>query len=274
MKTGKNLILVPTDFTKVADCAIEHALAIAKKLNGEVSLLHVVSKQGEVAAIKEKLQKIADDITEKQGVKANIIARVGNIFDDIGDVATEIGAKLIIMGTHGVKGFQHITGSYALKVITHSIVPFIVVQEKTIKDGYEEIVLPLDLSRDTKHKLSVTVSLAKYFNSKVFVIAPKENDEFLANTVKRNLTLTKNYLEEHKIPYEVKIADEKGGFTKQVIKFASSIDADLIAIVSSPDSAAFLAAADEQQIITNEHQIPVLCINPAKVTISGGVVGS
>lgn len=269
-----NIILVPTDFTKVADCAIDHAIKIAKKLNGEISLLHVVAKQSEVAGIKEKLHKIAEKITAKHSVKTNIIARVGNIFDDIGDVATEIGAELIIMGTHGVKGFQHITGSHALKVITNSSVPFIVVQEKTIKNGYEEIVLPLDLTRDTKHKLSVTVSLAKYFKSKVFIIAPKEDDEFSANTVKRNLSFTKNYLNDHKIPYDVHIADEKGSFVKQVIKFATSVDADLIAIVNSPDSAGFLAAADEQHIIANEPQIPVLCINAAKVTVSGGVIGS
>ena len=277
MKTSSNLILVPTDFTKVADCAIEHAVTIAKKLSAEIILLHVVAKQNEIDPVKEKLGKIAEDIASKHKVKANSIARVGNIFDDIGDVAAEMGASMIIMGTHGVKGFQHLTGSHALKVITNSSLPFVVVQEKTIKNGYEEIVLPLSLSRETKQKLAITVKLAKYFNSKVFIITPKEEDEFLNNTVKRNLTFTKNYLAEHRIPYTVKIADEKGSFVKQVIKYAASIDADLIAMVNSPDTSVlpdFFASADEQQILTNESQIPVLCINPAQVSVGGGVLGS
>ncbi|MDQ3192813.1 MAG: universal stress protein [Bacteroidota bacterium] len=277
MKTRSNLILVPTDFTKVADCAIEHAIKIAKTLEGEISLLHVVAKQAQVDVAKDKLQTISEDITKKHGVKVNIITRIGNIFEDIGDVAAEIGAGLIIMGTHGVKGFQHITGSHALKVITNSSVPFIVVQEKSIKNGYEEIVLPLSLSRETKQKLSSTVKIAKYFKSKVFIITPKEDDEFLNNAVKRNLAFAKNYLSEQRVPYSVKMADEKGSFVKQVIKYAVSIDADLIAIVNSPDGSVlpdFLGSADEQQIITNESQIPVLCINPAQVTISGGVLGT
>ena len=277
MKTSSNLILVPTDFTRVADCAIEHAITIAKKLSAEIILLHVVAKQSEIEPVKEKLGKIAEDIESKHKVKANSIARVGNIFDDIGDVAAEMGASMIIMGTHGVKGFQHLTGSHALKVITNSSLPFVVVQEKTIKNGYEEIVLPLSLSRETKQKLAITVKLAKYFNSKVFIITPKEEDEFLNNTVKRNLAFTKNYLVEHRIPYTVKIADEKGSFVKQVIKYAASIDADLIAMVNSPDTSVlpdFLGSADEQQILTNEPQIPVLCINPAQVSVGGGVLGS
>jgi nucleotide-binding universal stress UspA family protein len=277
MSNGNNIILVPTDFSKVAECATNHAIAIANRLDGEVHFLHVVSKQAQVDSAKEKLSPIASDITAKHGIKVSIIVRVGNIFEDIGDVAAEIGAKLIIMGTHGVKGFQHITGSHALKVITNSSVPFIVVQEKTIKNGYEDIVLPLNMSKETKQKLSATVKLAKYFNSKIHIIAPKEDDEFLNNAVKRNLAFSKNYLEENHIPYSVKTADDKGNFVKQIIKYSVSIDADLIAIVSSSEGFVlpeFMASAEEQQIITNEAQIPVLCVNPAQVTVAGGILGS
>jgi nucleotide-binding universal stress UspA family protein len=269
-----NIILVPTDFTKVAECAINHAITISQRVSGEISLLHVVSKQSQIDQAKEKLQSAADDIASKNGVKANIIVRVGNIFEDIGDVAAEINASLIIMGTHGVKGFQHITGSHALKVITNSKVPFIVVQEKSIKNGYDDIVLPLSLEKETKQKLATTAKIAKYFNSKVYIITPQEDDEWLNNTVKRNLAFTKNYFDENKIPYSVKVAEEKGNFVKQIIKYAAAIDADLIAIVNTPDGGLLPDFAEEQQIITNEPQIPVLCVNPAQVTVAGGVLGS
>jgi nucleotide-binding universal stress UspA family protein len=271
---SSNIILVPTDFTKVAECAVNHAITIAQRVKGEISLLHVVSKQSQIVETKEKLHKVADDIASISGVKANIIARVGNIFEDIGDVAAEIDASLIIMGTHGVKGFQHITGSHALKVITNSSVPFIVVQEKSIKNGYDDIVLPLSLEKETKQKLATTARIAKYFNSKIYIITPKEDDEWLNNTVKRNLAFTKNYLDENKIPYSVNAVEEKGNFVKQIIKYATSIDADLIAIVNTSDGSLLPDFADEQQIITNEPQIPVLCVNPTQVTVPGGILGS
>ena len=95
------------------------------------------------------------------------IVRVGNIFDDIGDAASELGVSLIIMGTHGASGWQKITGSYALKVITNSSVPFIVVQDQLMNDtGYDSIVVPLDLNNETKQKLEMVASIAHYFDSK------------------------------------------------------------------------------------------------------------
>lgn len=262
-----NIILVPTDFSAVAECATNHAIKIASTLKGEIALLHVIAKEKELDFNKERLNKIADEIQGKYNIKATPIVRIGNIFEDIGEVASELGAKLIIMGTHGKKGIQHLTGSYALKVITSSQVPFIVVQEKQIKDGYSNIVLPLDLSKDTKQKLALTVMMAKNFKSTVHVIVPFEDDDFFANTIARNLSFTKKNLEENGINYTVKTA-EKGNFVKQIIKHAVTLDADLIAIMNEE------AGSDEQQIIANEPQIPVLCMNPSKVTVSRSVFAS
>jgi nucleotide-binding universal stress UspA family protein len=269
----KQIILVPTDFTKVADCAINHATSIASFLDGEVLLLHVVANKKSEEEVQAKLDKIATDITNSHGIKASAIVIEGNIFEDIGEVAREVGAKLIIMGTHGVKGFQHITGSHALKVITNSEVPFVVVQEKDIKDGYKTIVVPLDLAKETKQKLSVTVDMAKYFGSKVHLIAPLVTDEFLLNTINRNLAFAEKFLQENEIPYDTKIAEEKGSFVKQIIKYAVTIDADLLTIVNTVGSEMDLfASADEQQLITNEAQIPVMCVNPAKNNAASGSV--
>ncbi len=271
MKT--QIILVPTDFTKVADCAVNHATSIASFLNGEVLLLHVIANKKGEEEIQDKLDKIAAGITAKHNIPARGLLIEGNIFEDIGEVAHDVHAKLIIMGTHGIKGFQHITGSYALKVITSSAVPFVVVQERAIKNGYKNIVLPLDLAKETKQKLSVTVDMAKYFKSKVHLVAPLVTDEFLLNTINRNLTFAKNYLEENEIPYDTRIVDEKGSFVKQIIKYAVSIDADLITIMNTVGSDMDLfASADEQHLITNEAQIPVMCVNPTDNSVSGGSV--
>ena len=46
-------VLVPHDFTNVADCAISHAAKIAKSYNGEVHLLHVVANTKEIDEAKK-----------------------------------------------------------------------------------------------------------------------------------------------------------------------------------------------------------------------------
>ena len=57
------------------------------------------------------------------------MSQEGEIFTTIADVAEELNASLIFLGTHGKVGMQKLTGSWALKVIIKSKVPFIVVQD-------------------------------------------------------------------------------------------------------------------------------------------------
>ncbi len=268
-------VLVPTDFSKVAECAMEHAAKVANIFSGEIHLLHVVSKQSEVENALEKLDKIAEEASAKYKISFNTIVRIGNIFEDIGDVAAEIKARLIIMGTHGVKGIQHLVGSYALKVITHSKVPFIVVQERGARDGYKNIVLPVDNSQETKQKLSLTANMAKHFGAKVHIFAPKETDEFRITKLNRDLTFAKNYLEEKEIPFDIQIAEDKKGFVKQLIHYSARIDADLLAAVNTHDSVAlpdFLVGGEEQDLIANDAEIPVMIMNPTQEFIASSIL--
>ncbi|MBK9477601.1 MAG: universal stress protein [Bacteroidetes bacterium] len=274
MESTENLILVPTDYSEVADCAINHALKLASFLQGKIILMHVVAKEDEVKSNMEKLQKIADELQRLHIIKISPMVKVGNIFDDIGGVAKEINARLIIMGTHGVKGFQHITGSYAIKVITNSSTPFIVVQKRKIRDGYGQIVLPMDMTKETKQKVELTIKMAQYFNSKVHIFTPLETGEFESNKVTRNMFFAIKELEKNGIAYDTKVAEKSGNFVKQMLAYASSVDADLIAIVNNQEKGIpeFVAGLDERQIITNDAQIPVLSVNPVQSSISGSVL--
>ena len=53
--SDKKRILVPTDFTKVADCAMNHASALAELMDAEVNILHIVSKQTELEEARLKV---------------------------------------------------------------------------------------------------------------------------------------------------------------------------------------------------------------------------
>lgn len=257
----KNFI-VPHDFTNVANIALEHAIATAKPLGAEIYLLHVVGKNKEINATEVKLE----EVISKYSTDVKIIpsVRVGNIFEDIGDFAAEHHAELIFMGTHGTHGWQHLTGMNALKVITHSTVPFVIVQDKTAKEtGYDSIVLPLDLNKETKQKLAIVANIAKYFSSKVHVITPEEKDEFLSHKVKANIQFAKKYFSERDIDVTTKIVPSSG-FDNEVVKHAVNIDADLIAIMNlnKNNVLGVLTASHEEYIITNDAKIPVLIVNP------------
>jgi len=257
--------IVPHDFTSVADIALEHAIVTAKPLEATIQLLHVVSKESQIPESIEKLEAIIEKHSD-QGVIIIPNVRLGNIFEDIGSFAIEHMAELIIMGTHGAHGWQHITGSNALKVVTSSPVPFIIVQEKEKKikaTGYDLIVVPLDLHKETKQKLTVVANLAKYFNSEVHIVTPDESDEYLRNQVVSNIKFSQNFFKERGIEVKSSII-QSSGFDKEVVKYATSVDADLIAIMNLSNNGLFtlLSSNYEQYIITNDALIPALIVNP------------
>lgn len=260
----KKTIIVPHDFTEIADNALNHAINTAKITGAEILLLHVVAKEKNIQEAEEKLKAIIEN--HKGSIQITPSIRVGNIFDDIGDFAVENHAELIFMGTHGQTGWQHITGSYALKVITHSKVPFIVVQEKGIKEtGYDDIIVPLDLNKETKQKLAYVANIATYFKSRVHIITPDETDEFLRHQVKANIQFAVKFFHERGIEVTTKVVPNSG-FDKAVIKHAVNLDADLIAIMNlnRNNMLGVITASHEQNILTNEAQIPVLIVNPVE----------
>ncbi|HOY27455.1 MAG TPA: universal stress protein [Flavobacteriales bacterium] len=268
-------ILVPTDFTKVADCALNHAMTVAAKTGAAVFIVHVVDKQSHVEEARRKLDLEVERARKWNGtVSVTPLVRIGSIYEDIGDAAAEVGAGLIIMGTHGMRGMQFITGSRALRVITSSNVPFVVVQERMIKDiGYRNIVVPLDLHKESRQKLTVVAEMAKTFGSKVHLITPKEDDEFLHNQLLNHIKFADQYLGERGIEHVATIANaDSGDFVKAVVRHAVEIDADLIAIMNLTEGNIFgvLGVPYEQEVIANEAQIPVVCMNPISTGVGGG----
>jgi nucleotide-binding universal stress UspA family protein len=263
---SKKVFIVPHDFTSVGNIALEHAIATARPLNASIHLLHVVSKDSQIKEATDKLESVIKQYST-EGVEIIPTVRIGSIFEDIGEYAAEHTAELIFMGTHGAHGWQHITGSHALKVVTSSTVPFIIVQERAVKpSGYDSIVVPMDLHKETKQKLSIVASLAKYLNSKVHVVTPDESDEFLRHQVESNIIFSERFFKDRGIEMTSAIVSSSG-FDKEVVKYAVSVDADLIAIMNLNRSS-FLSAITanyEQYIITNDALIPTLIVNPIEI---------
>jgi nucleotide-binding universal stress UspA family protein len=266
-------ILVPIDFTKVSDIAIEHALLMGKTILADIHLIHIVENKKQVSEARLKLDAMKDRVRVENGVEIHTHVRIGNIFEDIDKAATEMDVALIIMGSHGARGMQFLTGSRALKIVTESSIPFIVVQERTIRPhGYHRLVVPLDLHKETKQKLSAVRDVAKYFNSKVFLISPNETDEFLKNQLDRNMKYAIDYLTSLDIPVEVEITETKseGSFVKSLLKYSAAVEADLICIMNFYESSILnvFNSSYEQQVITNDAQIPVLCVNPVDTYVA------
>lgn len=257
----KGLILVPTDFTPVGDSAVNYAKELAVILKANIKLLHVVAKDKDTAVAKAALDNIANNLNQN-GFNASSLVAVGNIFDDIGNVASSENAALIVMGTHGVKGMQHLMGSKALKVITNSSVPFIVVQKKPLPaNGFKKILIPLDFNQEVKQSIKYAWEIGKYFNAKIHIAYVVEKDPFIAQKIERNIPYAIDLMEENQIQYEI-TGLEKKDFTQNLINFAQDKEIDLITLINNHENIfTYFGGSFEQKVIGNEKEIPVLVIN-------------
>lgn len=257
----KPIILVPTDFTPVGDSAVAYAKRLAKILTARIDLLHVVAKEKDIILAKSTLQNQVQMIQE-EGIEAEAHVELGSIFEDIGKVADRLEARLIVMGTHGVSGMQHVLGSRALKVITNSDVPFIVVQRKPMKEeGFVNIVIPVDFNQEVKQSIKYAWEIGRYFQSKIHIVYAQEKDPFIAAKIERNIPYAQELLEENNVEYEIVGLDKKE-FTKDFMEYSQRVDADLITIINNHENIfTYFGGSFEQTIIGNKHEIPVLVIN-------------
>ncbi|WP_461640282.1 universal stress protein [Labilibaculum euxinus] len=192
MENTKRSILVAWDFSTVAEYALEHALIFAENVDATVTLLHIVKKGSQIDEANAKMAEAAMQIEKERGVRPEVIVREGSIFTSINDIAKEMNSMLVLMGTHGIKGMQKLTGSWALKVIVGSRVPFVVVQAPPVQKKYSSVVLPVDFKKENKEKLSWAEFLGKFFKAKMRIITPKIPEGQMLQRTKANLVFAKS----------------------------------------------------------------------------------
>ena len=267
MEQMKKSIMVTWDFSTVSYYALKHAIRMSHIVKYNIVLFHIVNDPTEVEASKEKLEQTVGEIKNDLGEEVSYYVYHGKIFKEIADYASdeENNVDFVVMGTHGMKGGQKLFGSWALKVISGSSVPFIVVQdEPPEKDRYTDIVFPIDFKSENKEKLQWAIFLGKYLNSKIHLYKAPLADKNLQKKVNVNLNFAIRFLIQNNIDYEIHTAQKSGNFQKELLAFSKKIKADLILITTTKNltKADYLFGAKEQYLLSNNEKIPVMCVNP------------
>src|SRR5690606_31134495 len=126
-------------------------------------LLHVFEKNG--GDSHEALTKLAKQTENESGVPTEFMNVKGDIYEETDRVAEEINATLIIAGLESHMRFRNIVGSSASKLVRKAPCPVITIRGTEHRDGCENILLPVDLSPETREKVDVAVQFAHYFGA-------------------------------------------------------------------------------------------------------------
>ena len=169
---------------------------------------------------------------------------------------------LVYLGTHGKVGLQHLTGSFALRVITSSEAPTVVVQKRPLDHGYKKIVLPITSEAGPHEKTKWAVFIAKMFGATIHIFRTAEASDDVYKAVRH----VAEYFEKNGVNYVERSAEKNSNFAKQVIDYSTANNADLIMIMTDPDKSftSYILGRYDEEIIFNTSQIPVMCVNPRK----------
>lgn len=258
---SKNLYFVPHDLTEVGDSALQYALHICEFVDAEIRILHLVTEKSEINRVNAKIDTIINALDAKQKLMVSKQIIVGSIFQDIGKIAKKEGAQLIIMGTHGQKGFQKLFMSYAMQVITSCDIPFIIVQKGTVVSNLNKIVIPIDLTKESLQVVNIAGDLATFFNAEIHVIGEKQTDESLNLTLKNRIYIINNRFEERNIKCHIELLKTSGSYSSKVLEYAVKNNIDMLAIAYHTES--ILPQFDKfaQNLITNDKLLPCLVLN-------------
>ncbi len=273
-------ILVPIDFSDQSMRALGEALNLAKIKRSDVVLLSVIKEQSIMHSlflddksdelkikVKEKLDAIVLGYSPEYNVDIDSMVSKGKIYEQINEVADLISADLIVMGTNGSQGSSSkIIGSNAEKVVRLAKCPVITIKGKDHRNGCKNIILPLDLAKETKEKVTYALEYARYWNATVRVVSVvlKDNDEVREKLI-RNLNQVEKFINKAgvKCTTELVEGEKKQNLGDFVFEYGKSFDADLIMIMTKKEELSFSNNISvTARYIINNSEIPVMSIRP------------
>jgi nucleotide-binding universal stress UspA family protein len=248
-------ILVPTDFSKPAQIAVDVAADIAQKSNSELILLHVAEEavgnsfnvEGQVSSdaegwedkiftmrliekAKKQMAKLEEDVRSK-GVKVRPELRLGTPFHGMRTIITDRKVDLVVMGTAGQSKLQDmIIGSNTEKVVRHSNCPVLTVHKKPIRSEFKNIVYATSMSKDEQVFSRIVRRTQELYNATVHLVRINTPGNFQRDTQ------VKRYMEDFAKKLQLKnftinvfndLSEEEG-----IVYFADSINADMIAMAT------------------------------------------
>jgi nucleotide-binding universal stress UspA family protein len=282
-------ILVPTDFSEQSLLALEQAYALAKLLNVEVTLLHIIPEEGGIdftfglfsrePSEEEKknyeeicysrLVQISESASKNSWIKVNPLLVKGKVHEQITQIAKDIYARFIVMATNSSSPEEKkaFVGSNTSRVIRESPCPVLTFNGTNIRERFDTIILPLDLTKETQQKVAKAIEIAKYYNSTIRVVSILLTSEpEVVTHLTEQLKQVKEFIEKRDIYTTARIIHGDriiGGLTSFILDYAYEADGDLIMVMTQQEvnlRERFLGSNAVD--ILCQSRIPVLSVNP------------
>lgn len=177
------------------------------------------------SALLEDLKSLA---LQEFGLNISFVSTHGTSSKNLIKTADKTEARLLIIRKEDL---AKISGRY--KLIRKLEIPVMVVSQG-MNTKFKSIVLPLDLTKESREKVKNVIEFSKYFQSVVKILAVRtESQLYLENKLLAYTHQIKNYIKERGIESTIKTEVGKD-IAHLVIDYTNKSEADLIMIMNQP----------------------------------------
>lgn len=180
-------VLVPVDFSEDSVFAIDIGANIANYLNWKLRLMHVRTGKKyhpqfaqnnphlllagyDHDSMELLLNRVKEKYTVENG-ELDFKIREGNVVREITNQAHYDGSELIVVGTHGVSGFEdRWLGSNAYRLVANAPCPVLAVRKEMDFNKEHKILIPIDTEKISRRIVPKLANFAKHLNAEVHVV--------------------------------------------------------------------------------------------------------
>mgnify|MGYP006192869873 FL=1 len=239
-------ILVPTDFSEHAEYALRVAAQIAKKVNAEIFLLHMLELPSQMSdmttkgaegpeiifaikKVREQFQ-VAKEKPYLEGILVTEAVQFAKAFEGIIESSKKNGIDLIVMGSHGVSGFEEMfVGSNTEKVVRTSEIPVLVVKSDVQIASLKKLVFASDFSSEIEDAFPKALNFAEMLGVELHMLMVNTPNNF--KTTAASEALMADFASRYGLANQVSLHtynDEN--LEAGILNFTDKINADLIGI--------------------------------------------
>jgi nucleotide-binding universal stress UspA family protein len=261
-------ILVGFDNSQSAKIALQKAADISKRFDAK---LHAVYVYHEGKADPSVIQQAVLEEGNKQGIDIEFLIKTGKVYNEISTLEREIGADMVIIGTHGSSGWQPFwIGGNAFRIASSANCPVITILETTKEAPLNDILLPLDDEETTRQKVPYAAMMAKAYDATIHIYSvTKGTDSSAKSKLNAYGRQTEKYLHERgiKTSYESHFG---GDVPKNILEYGQTVRAGLIMIMADTESKSFIMGSYAQDIVNNS-TVPVMVMHSRDLALTGAV---
>lgn len=257
-------VLIPIDFSKQSLNAIKQSYTLAQFTKSRLILMHVYQKDNE--ANQAELDKLAKQTAADSGLQVETMSVKGDIYQETDKMAEKLKANLIVAGLDSHVKFRSFLGTGTTsKFIKNAPCPVMTLRGSSIKPDWKSILMPFDLTLESREKVPMCIQLAQYFKAEIKIVSVFDpSDQKYENKLLPYMNQVKKFIKEKNCSCTNKSIPSKQ-VAETIIEYANKNSCDVIVQMNQRDTTfGEMFSGTMTQKLVDISNVPVITVNPMK----------